>query len=238
MADEDRDALQVVDLSALKAANDYRTVDVPVPEWGGLWVVRSMTGAEQIALEFKSLRVSRDGSRTRDEGMYYAYTLAYGTHAPRLDGMEAAPGSCEHTNVAGETVTLDGRTRVANSAKAVTAAGALIQDRSAVPLTRIFDAIDTLNPSSDSHVDQVRLLLLSNRLTYMWLSTAVRSGLWKDLVGATDVQMEALCESLIPLAALYQVEAEFQALGMDPALAMLSPDQWAHVKAERAKAAQ
>lgn len=43
---------------AILAANDIRTVDVAVPEWGGAVRLRTLTGAERDAFETASVRTS------------------------------------------------------------------------------------------------------------------------------------------------------------------------------------
>jgi hypothetical protein len=49
---------------AILGAEDRKTEDVPVPEWGGEVRVRSLSGAERDAYEAHIVQVKADGSRT------------------------------------------------------------------------------------------------------------------------------------------------------------------------------
>ena len=100
---------------------------------------------------------------------------------------------------------------------------------------RIMDAIDQLNPSPDSHVDIVRTLIMASKPLVMFMYAADRSGLWQAIVGADDEQMQKLSAMLVPIAAFYQIEAEYTALGMDVSQLLLGDDQVERVKAELRK---
>lgn len=53
--------MTILNKAAILAAQDLKTEDVPVPEWGGDVRVRTLTGAERDA--FESGLVEKDGKR-------------------------------------------------------------------------------------------------------------------------------------------------------------------------------
>lgn len=56
--------MSLLSRDAILAADDRRTEDVEVPEWGGTVRVRALSGSERDAYEGSLVRVSGDGRKT------------------------------------------------------------------------------------------------------------------------------------------------------------------------------
>ncbi|WP_087686809.1 hypothetical protein [Pandoraea sp. PE-S2R-1] len=102
--------MNILSKDQILAANDRKTVDVPVPEWGGVIRLAVMTGAER-----DSFHASREGRGTGIgdfEAALLAATIvgADGNQVFSIDDIESLRGKNKDVldHLAGEAATLNG----------------------------------------------------------------------------------------------------------------------------------
>jgi hypothetical protein len=67
----------ILDKAAILAADDLKSAEVPVPEWGGIVRVRMMTGTDRDALEQSMVLFNEDGTRKPNVANYKAKLVAF-----------------------------------------------------------------------------------------------------------------------------------------------------------------
>lgn len=110
---------------AILGANDRRTVDVEVPEWGGTVRVRALSGAERDAYEVALAGVRPDGSRRIN-----------------LVNVRARLVAMACIDDAGERLFTD-------------ADAAALGDKSGTAMQRVFDAAQRLSGLSDADIEEL-----------------------------------------------------------------------------------